>query len=146
NAVRVTLGPRGRNVVIERPGQAPHVTKDGVTVAKSINLKNQFQNLGAQMLKQVASQTVDVAGDGPQPLYSKILTPNGWTTMGELRVGDEICGTNNSIQKVLEIYPKGLKEVYKITTSDGRTVECCEDHLWRVSTYYGKRLTIPTKE
>lgn len=64
NAVRVTLGPRGRNVVIERPGMAPHVTKDGVTVAKSINLKDQFENLGAQMIKEVASQTVDVAGDG----------------------------------------------------------------------------------
>jgi len=64
NAVRVTLGPRGRNVVIEKIGMAPHVTKDGVTVAKSINLKDQFQNLGAQMLKEVASQTVDISGDG----------------------------------------------------------------------------------
>ncbi len=64
NAVRVTLGPRGKNVVIEKVGAAPHVTKDGVTVAKSINLKDQFQNLGAQMLKEVAAQTVDVAGDG----------------------------------------------------------------------------------
>jgi chaperonin GroEL len=63
-AVRVTLGPRGRNVVIERIGQAPHITKDGVTVARSINLKDQFANIGAQMLKEVASQTVDVAGDG----------------------------------------------------------------------------------
>lgn len=64
NAVRVTLGPRGRNVVIEKIGQAPHVTKDGVTVAKSINLKDQFQNLGVQMIKEVASQTVEVCGDG----------------------------------------------------------------------------------
>lgn len=64
NAVRVTLGPRGRNVVIERIGQAPHLTKDGVTVAKAINLKDQFQNIGAQMIKEVASQTVDMAGDG----------------------------------------------------------------------------------
>lgn len=63
-AVRVTLGPRGRNVVIERIGQSPHITKDGVTVARSINLKDQFANIGAQMLKEVASQTVDVAGDG----------------------------------------------------------------------------------
>ena len=64
DAVRCTLGPRGRNVVIERLGQAPHVTKDGVTVAKSISLKDQFANLGAQMIKEVAGQTVDVAGDG----------------------------------------------------------------------------------
>lgn len=64
DAVKVTLGPRGRNVVIERLNAAPHVTKDGVTVAKAINLKDQFQNLGAQMIKEVASRTVDVAGDG----------------------------------------------------------------------------------
>lgn len=64
NAVRVTLGPRGRNVVIERFGQAPHVTKDGVTVAKAINLKDQFENLGAQMIKEVSQRTVDVSGDG----------------------------------------------------------------------------------
>lgn len=63
-AVSVTLGPRGRNVVIERFNQAPHITKDGVTVAKSINLKDQFENIGAQMIKEVSSRTVDVAGDG----------------------------------------------------------------------------------
>lgn len=64
DAVRCTLGPCGRNVVIERPGLAPHISKDGVTVARAINLKKQFQNLGAQMIKEVASQTVDVTGDG----------------------------------------------------------------------------------
>lgn len=64
DAVCATLGPRGRNVVIEQIGKAPHLTKDGVTVARSINLRDQFENLGAQMIKEVASQTVDVAGDG----------------------------------------------------------------------------------
>lgn len=64
DAVGCTLGPKGKNVVIERPGEAPHITKDGVTVAKSINLKKQFHNLGAQMIREVASRTVDVAGDG----------------------------------------------------------------------------------
>jgi len=63
-AVGTTLGPKGRIVAIERPGRAPHLTKDGVSVAKSINLKDQFQNMGAQMIKEVASQTVEVAGDG----------------------------------------------------------------------------------
>jgi chaperonin GroEL len=64
NAVKVTLGPKGRNVVIEKAFGAPHVTKDGVTVAKEIELTDKVQNLGAQMVKEVASKTADVAGDG----------------------------------------------------------------------------------
>jgi chaperonin GroEL len=64
NAVKVTLGPRGRNVVIEKSFGAPTVTKDGVTVAKEIELDDKFENLGAQMVREVASKTSDVAGDG----------------------------------------------------------------------------------
>src|SRR3990167_5425379 len=64
DAVKVTLGPRGRNVVIEKSWGAPTVTKDGVTVAKEIELEDRFQNMGAQMVKEVASKTSDVAGDG----------------------------------------------------------------------------------
>ncbi|WP_438438595.1 chaperonin GroEL [Hydrogenophilus thermoluteolus] len=64
NAVKTTLGPKGRNVVIERSFGAPIVTKDGVTVAKEIELKDKFENMGAQMVKEVASKTADVAGDG----------------------------------------------------------------------------------
>ena len=64
NAVKVTLGPRGRNVVIEKKFGAPQVTKDGVTVAKEIELKNPFENMGAQLLREVASKTSDNAGDG----------------------------------------------------------------------------------
>ncbi len=64
NAVRVTLGPRGRNVVIDKKFGSPLITKDGVTVAKEIELKNPLQNLGAQMVREVASKTNDVAGDG----------------------------------------------------------------------------------
>ncbi|MBO7321464.1 MAG: chaperonin GroEL, partial [Bacteroidales bacterium] len=64
NAVKVTLGPKGRNVVIDRKFGAPHVTKDGVTVAKEIELEDRFQNMGAQMVREVASKTNDQAGDG----------------------------------------------------------------------------------
>ncbi|KVO76865.1 chaperonin GroEL [Burkholderia ubonensis] len=64
DAVKVTLGPRGRNVVLERSFGAPTVTKDGVTVAKDIELRDRFENMGAQMVKQVAAKTSDVAGDG----------------------------------------------------------------------------------
>src|SRR4051812_45905006 len=64
NAVKVTLGPKGRNVVIEKSFGAPNVTKDGVTVAKEIELSDKFENMGAQMVKEVASKTNDEAGDG----------------------------------------------------------------------------------
>src|ERR1700719_3764685 len=64
NAVRVTLGPKGRNVVIEKSFGAPRITKDGVTVAKEIELEDKFENMGAQMVREVASKTNDTAGDG----------------------------------------------------------------------------------
>ena len=64
DAVKVTMGPKGQNVVIEHPGGVPHLTKDGVSVAKSINLRDKFRNLGVQMVKEAASKTADVAGDG----------------------------------------------------------------------------------
>src|ERR1700676_740794 len=64
NAVKVTLGPKGRNVVIEKSYGSPVVTKDGVTVAKEIELHDKFENMGAQMVREVASRTSDKAGDG----------------------------------------------------------------------------------
>src|SRR5574344_1637405 len=64
NAVKVTLGPKGRNVVIEKSYGAPAITKDGVTVAKEIELQDRFENMGAQMVREVASKTNDIAGDG----------------------------------------------------------------------------------
>ena len=64
NAVKATLGPKGRNVVLERSFGAPTITKDGVSVAKEIELKDKLQNMGAQMVKEVASKTSDAAGDG----------------------------------------------------------------------------------
>ena len=64
NAVKITMGPRGQNVVIEKPGAPPHLTKDGVSVARAINLRDRLHNLGVQMIKEAASRTADVAGDG----------------------------------------------------------------------------------
>src|SRR6266581_3523952 len=64
DAVKVTLGPMGRNVILDRSYGAPTITKDGVSVAKEIELKDKFENMGAQMVKEVASKTSDVAGDG----------------------------------------------------------------------------------
>ena len=64
NAVKVTFGPRGRNVILDKKFGSPTITKDGVTVAKEIELKDALENMGAQMVKEVASKTSDVAGDG----------------------------------------------------------------------------------
>jgi chaperonin GroEL len=64
NAVKVTLGPKGRNVVLDKSFGAPRITKDGVAVAKEIELEDKFENMGAQMVREVASKTSDVAGDG----------------------------------------------------------------------------------
>ena len=64
NAVKVTLGPKGRNVVLDKSFGAPRTTKDGVTVAKDVELQDKFQNMGAQMVREVASKTNDVSGDG----------------------------------------------------------------------------------
>ena len=64
DAVKVTLGPKGRNVVLDKSFGAPRITKDGVSVAKEIELSDKFENMGAQMLREVASKTSDVAGDG----------------------------------------------------------------------------------
>lgn len=146
DAVSSTLGPKGNNVILQNQYQKPHVTKDGVTVAESIELENVTQNLGVQIVKEAAAKTDHLAGDGPQPLYAKVLTPNGFTTMKELKVGDLICGTNGTTQTVEGIFPKGEKEIYKVYFSDGRVVECCEDHLWKVTTSYGATKTLPLKE
>ncbi|MGB7670937.1 MAG: TCP-1/cpn60 chaperonin family protein, partial [Pseudolabrys sp.] len=64
SAVKVTLGPKGRNVVLDKSYGAPRITKDGVTVAKEIELEDKFENMGAQMVREVASRTSDQAGDG----------------------------------------------------------------------------------
>src|SRR3990167_5549844 len=64
NAVKVTLGPKGRNVVLDKGFGSPVITKDGVTVAKEIELKDKFENIGAELIKEVASKTNDLAGDG----------------------------------------------------------------------------------
>lgn len=75
---------------------------------------------------------------GPQPLDAKILTPVGWTTMGQLKIGDEVISRDGKPTKILGIFPKGEKEVYKLTTTDETSTECCEDHLWYTQTLYEK--------
>lgn len=150
NAVKSTMGPSGHSVIIDNPQGPPTITKDGVSVARAINLKERLPSMGAELLKEVASKTNELAGDGPQPTYAKVLTPRGWTTMGTLKVNDIICGTNGTVQTVLGIYQKGVKDIYKVTLADGnkdtRFVECSEEHLWDVRTSRGKHCVLPLKQ
>lgn len=142
--VLATFGPFGRNILISKDGNT-FLTKDGVTVAKSVISDDPIENACLDIIKQTADKTVKDVGDGPQPLYSKILTPNGFVEMGSLKIGDKICGTNNSIQEIIGIYPKGMKRIYKMKFSNNRVVECCLDHLWDVTTCWGKKKTVTTK-
>ena len=98
NAVKVTLGPKGRNVVIDKKFGAPQVTKDGVTVAKEVELEDRFQNMGAQMVREVASKTNDQAGDGTTT--ATVLTND--------QAGD---GTTTATVLAQEIISVGLKNV-----------------------------------
>lgn len=145
NCVTATLGPNGRNVAIDRY-MINDITKDGVTVLADVVADEPFAEMGCKMVREASTKTNDEAGDGPQPLSSKILTPKGFIKMGDIKVGDDVCGTNGSTQKVLGVYPKGQKEIYEVRMTDGRMAECCEDHFWSVITRYGKRKIVTAKQ
>ena len=147
-AVKSTLGPRGNTVLIESVNHTGSiiVTKDGVTVAKAVDLLDPVENLAVRMMKEAADKTATNAGDGPQPLYANVLTPNGWKAMGDVQKGDIICGSNGTFQDVEGVFEKGELEVYQVTFSDGRSVECSANHLWTVFTNYSLKKTLTTAE
>jgi len=142
----VTLGPCGRNAAMHLGGQVVLISKDGITVAEQVHSKDKWEQMGVQIAREASDNCNEESGDGPQPLYSKVLTPKGFVTMGELNVGDDVCGTNGSIQKVLGVFPKGQKEIYELRLTDGRMVECCEDHLWTVTNRSGKKQTLTVRQ
>lgn len=112
NTVKVTLGPKGRNVVIEKKFGSPLVTKDGVTVAKEIELKDPLENLGAQMVKEVASKTSDVAGDGTTTatVLAQAIYREG---MKNVVAGANPMELKRGIDKSVELVVKKLKEISK---------------------------------
>src|SRR5574340_336191 len=137
NAVRVTLGPKGRNVVLERSFGAPTITKDGVSVAKEIELKDKFENMGAQMVKEVASKTSDVAGDGTTTatVLAQSIVQEGMkfvaagmnpmdlkrgidkavlTAVGELKKMSKPCTTTTEIAQVGSISANSDADIGKI--------------------------------
>ncbi len=116
NAVKVTLGPKGRNVVLERSFGAPTVTKDGVSVAKEIELKDKLQNMGAQMVKEVASKTSDIAGDGTTTatVLAQAIVHEG---MKYVAAGMNPMDLKRGIDKAVTVLVAELKKASKATTT-----------------------------
>ena len=116
NAVKVTLGPKGRNVVLERSFGAPTITKDGVSVAKEIELKDKFENMGAQMVKEVASKTSDIAGDGTTTatVLAQAIIREG---MKSVAAGMNPMDLKRGIDKAVVVAVEELKKLSKPCTT-----------------------------
>ncbi len=121
NAVKVTLGPRGRNVVIEKKFGSPLITKDGVTVAKEIELEDKFENMGAQMVKEVASKTSDAAGDGTTTatILAEAIYREG---LKVVTAGANPMSVKRGIEKAVEMVVEELKKMAK-KIEDKREIE-----------------------
>ncbi len=122
NAVKVTLGPKGRNVIIDRKFGAPHVTKDGVTVAKEIELKDPVENMGAQMVKEVASKTADDAGDGTTTatiLAQAIVT----TGLKNVAAGANPMDLKRGIDQAVKLVTGELQKMSKKVGNDNEKIK-----------------------
>src|SRR6188474_910953 len=119
DAVKVTLGPRGRNVILEKKFGAPTITKDGVTVAKEIELKDALENIGAQMVKEVASKTSDVAGDGTTTatVLAEAMYREG---LKHIAAGADPMSLARGVQKAVEKISDELKKLAKPVKADDR--------------------------
>src|SRR5712672_2401661 len=114
NAVKVTLGPKGRNVVLEKSFGAPRITKDGVTVAKEIELEDKFENMGAQMVREVASKTSDIAGDGTTTatvLAAAIVKEGAKSVAAGMNPMDLKRGIDLAVEAIVEDLKKNSKKV-----------------------------------
>ena len=112
NAVKVTLGPKGRNVVLDKSFGAPTVTKDGVSVAKEIELENKFENMGAQLVKEVASKTSDAAGDGTTTatVLAQAILNEG---LKSVAAGIDPMDIKRGIDKAVEAVTAEIKKISK---------------------------------
>ncbi|MBR7102942.1 MAG: chaperonin GroEL, partial [Tidjanibacter sp.] len=122
DAVKVTLGPKGRNVVIAKKFGAPHITKDGVTVAKEIELEDNFANMGAQIVKEVASKTNDDAGDGTTTatVLAQAIIGVG---LKNVTAGANPMDIKRGIDKAVEVVVSSLKEQSQQVGDDIEKIE-----------------------
>src|SRR5206468_8472775 len=116
-AVKATLGPKGRNVVIDKKFGSPTITKDGVTVAKEIELKDPYEDMGAQMLKEVASKTSDIAGDGTTTgtVLAQAIFREGVKTVA---AGANPMAVKRGIERAVEVAVERIKELAKPVKGD----------------------------
>src|SRR6201998_3462278 len=118
NAVKATLGPKGRNVVLDKSFGAPRITKDGVTVAKEIELEDKFENMGAQMVREVASKTSDIAGDGTTTatvLAASIVKEGSKGVAAGMNPMDLKRGIDLAVEVIVDDLKKNSK---KVTSND----------------------------
>ncbi|MDE6552999.1 MAG: chaperonin GroEL [Muribaculaceae bacterium] len=122
DAVKVTLGPKGRNVIIEKKFGAPHITKDGVTVAKEIELENAFENMGAQLVKEVASKTGDQAGDGTTTatVLAQAIVTEG---LKNVAAGANPMDLKRGIDKAVSVVVEGIKGMSQEVDDDMAKIE-----------------------
>src|ERR1700712_4230025 len=114
NAVKVTLGPKGRNVIIDKSYGAPRITKDGVTVAKEVELTDKFENMGAQMVREVANKTNDLAGDGTTTatvLAQAIVREGTRSVSAGLNPMDLKRGIDKAVTAVVEELKRRTKKI-----------------------------------
>lgn len=122
NAVKVTLGPKGRNVIIDKKFGSPQITKDGVTVAKEIELSNPVENMGAQLLKEVASKTADAAGDGTTTatVLAQAIVTGG---LKNVAAGANPMDLKRGIDKAVEVVVADLKKQSQMVGNDNKKIE-----------------------
>ena len=142
DAVKVTLGPKGRNVVLERSFGAPTITKDGVSVAKEIELKDKFENMGAQMVKEVASKTSDVAGDGTTTatVLAQSIVQEGMTYVA---AGMNPMDLKRGIDKAVIAVVEELKKISKPTTTSNFVLFVVKRRGWRLQAHSALAMCIP---
>ena len=128
NAVKVTLGPKGRNVVLDKSFGAPRITKDGVTVAKEIELDDKFENMGAQMVREVASKSADAAGDGTTTatvLAAAIVREGAKSVAAGMNPMDLKRGIDLAVAAVVKDIEKRAK---KVGSSDRKSTRLNSSH------------------
>ena len=130
NTVKITLGPKGRNVVLDKKYGAPLITNDGVTIAKDIELEDAFENMGAQLVKEVATKTNDAAGDGTTTatLLAQALVREG---MKNVAAGANPMVVRKGIKKAVDTAVEAIMKNSKSVSGFERHRACCFDFGWR---------------
>src|ERR671935_3052799 len=136
-AVKVTLGPKGRNVVLDKKWGAPTITKDGVTVAKEIELDDRFENMGAQMVREVASKTSDVAGDGTTTatVLAEAIYREG---LRNVTAGANPMGLKRGIERAVDAVVEQLKKLSR-TVKENKEIEQVATISANADSFIGKK-------